>query len=972
MFYFSNGQKDKTGRYLRHGAAPSLPDFYNEAVDGLEIGPNVGSCGTAAYYRRRVIVQDIDSDPAWQSFLPLAQKANLRACWSEPIISSKGKVLGTFALYSRQCRLPDEQDIERIEWASGYARLAIERKQAQTALAESERFNRATLDSLSANVAVLDAHGTIVATNRAWKTFAESNQACLQTVSEGANYLEVCDRAAAAGDADAGAVASALRQVIAGDQDAWFLEYPCHSPEEQRWFYCRVGRFPTDGQVHVVVSHENISEMKLAQEQLSVSRARYEALSRVSPVGIILFDERGQCVEVNFRWSEMTGIAQEQAKGQGWVESIHPQDRDQFMGLWNQLLRTGERFQSEHRLRPRNGQSLWVICQADPITNSAGQISGYVRILTDVTEHKVIEQTLRCLSTEIASSRGTEFNATILARLSELSGCETVGLFDRVLADSEDSVKGALLDRGKFLTTDTFPITNSPHAKVLNDGQCLISNRAYTAFPQDRFIAGNRIEAFAAKELKGISGQPLGHLAVMSCQPFSYPRRVEAVLELFALAVGAEMEREFAERRLSSLFENLPDAIVIIDSEGVILQANRQVQTIFGWRATDLLRQPLQVLIPERHRELHRVQQRQFFNEASPRLMGRDREILHGLRRDGSEVPVQISLIPMETFEGRLVAAAVRDISKQHRDQLAIEEANAFTTTVIENVSGLFYVLDQEGRYVRWNQTLQDLLGVSPEEMAGRSALLSIHPDDQEMIANKITEVFTSGQAETEGRLILTNGVRDYVLNGRRLNIGGRLFLAGSGIDITDRKQAEEQVRRLNQTLEQRVNERTEALILANEQLSKASHAKSEFLAVMSHELRTPLNGILGMNQLLLTTELNDSQKEFVRASQASGELLLQLINDILDLSKIEAGKLELDFRPCSIKKFMEGVIQIMVHPAKKKGLELRCHITPQAQIVGLLDDTRMRQVLVNHSWTCVQRRSDLGRHLAVVAKCSR
>jgi two-component system, cell cycle sensor histidine kinase and response regulator CckA len=117
---------DEGGTRLRHGAAPSLPQFYNEAVDGLAIGKGMGSCGTAAFLRRRVVVEDIDPHPYWKNFQP-ARDAGLRSCWSEPVISSSGALLGTLAIYHREPQLPSEEEILLIESAAHLASIAIGR-----------------------------------------------------------------------------------------------------------------------------------------------------------------------------------------------------------------------------------------------------------------------------------------------------------------------------------------------------------------------------------------------------------------------------------------------------------------------------------------------------------------------------------------------------------------------------------------------------------------------------------------------------------------------------------------------------------------------------------------------------------------------------------------------------------------------------------------------------------------------------
>jgi PAS domain S-box-containing protein len=131
---------DPNGKQLRHGAAPHLPKTYTEAIDGAFIGPAVGSCGTAAFRAEQVIVSDIATDPLWTDFRELALTHSLRACWSTPIFSSEGKVIGTFALYYREPRSPSKQERETITHITHLAGVAIQRKLAETSRRESEAY----------------------------------------------------------------------------------------------------------------------------------------------------------------------------------------------------------------------------------------------------------------------------------------------------------------------------------------------------------------------------------------------------------------------------------------------------------------------------------------------------------------------------------------------------------------------------------------------------------------------------------------------------------------------------------------------------------------------------------------------------------------------------------------------------------------------------------------------------------------
>ena len=129
---------DDAGKRLLIGAAPSLPNFYNEAIDGVEIGDGVGSCGTAAFTNKRVIVEDIQNHPYWTTYKELADSAGLRACWSEPICSTQGEVLGTFAIYHGVVNQPTKADIALIEQSASLASIAIEKIKANLALKASD------------------------------------------------------------------------------------------------------------------------------------------------------------------------------------------------------------------------------------------------------------------------------------------------------------------------------------------------------------------------------------------------------------------------------------------------------------------------------------------------------------------------------------------------------------------------------------------------------------------------------------------------------------------------------------------------------------------------------------------------------------------------------------------------------------------------------------------------------------------
>jgi PAS domain S-box-containing protein len=138
---------DDDGKHLRHGAAPSLPKPYVEAINGGEIGPRAGSCGTAAYRTEPVFVSDIAADPLWEDFRDLALSNGLRACWSMPIMTAGRRVLGTFAMYHREPREPTVRDLALVDLITQTAALIISRERAEAALRQSEQRYRRLAES---------------------------------------------------------------------------------------------------------------------------------------------------------------------------------------------------------------------------------------------------------------------------------------------------------------------------------------------------------------------------------------------------------------------------------------------------------------------------------------------------------------------------------------------------------------------------------------------------------------------------------------------------------------------------------------------------------------------------------------------------------------------------------------------------------------------------------------------------------
>ncbi len=236
---------------------------------------------------------------------------------------------------------------------------------------------------------------------------------------------------------------------------------------------------------------------------------------------------------------------------------------------------------------------------------------------------------------------------------------------------------------------------------------------------------------------------------------------------------------------------------------------------------------------------------------------------------------------------------------------------------------------------ILWNDRCRELFGIPADEpLSFERFLRAIHPDDRQRVETRVKEGFSEKKGySNEYRALWPDGTVRWILSRGRVTLGPDghpVRLAGTAIDITERKAAEEAIR--------------ESEVKAIE----ASRAKSEFLAHMSHELRTPMNGILGLLQIMQKTPLNAQQSDHLRMMKQSGEALLYLINDILDLSRIEARQVTLEIRPFSLRDHVEVACQVITLRAQEKGLDLRCriHATTPDGLQG--DPLRIEQVLVN------------------------
>jgi formate hydrogenlyase transcriptional activator len=370
---------------LWHGAAPSLPKSYTKAIDGGVIGPAAGSCGTAAYRAEPVIVSDITTDPLWADYRDLALAHRLRACWSTPILSSEGKVLGTFAIYAREPRHPSAQHHKIIEQITHLASIAIERTRAEEKLRQSESELRQLIDAVPHHIFVLGPDGSRLYSNQVAREYHGLRPEDPQE-----------DRTAMFVHPDDRERVLAERQRLISRGAPYEMEARLLGKDGQyRWFLIR-GNPLRDANGRIVRwygTRTDIEDRKRAEEKLRQDERKLRRITDAIPQAISVLAPDGTILYANEVVLDYTGLSLEDVKADDFCARLfHPDDLERFRDERRQALSRGEPFEAELRARRKDGQYRWFLVRYNPLRDDEGRIIRWYATGTDIEERKQGEE----------------------------------------------------------------------------------------------------------------------------------------------------------------------------------------------------------------------------------------------------------------------------------------------------------------------------------------------------------------------------------------------------------------------------------------------------------------------------------------------------------------------------------------------------------------------------------------------------
>ncbi len=466
-----------------------------------------------------------------------------------------------------------------------------------------------------------------------------------------------------------------------------------------------------------------------------------------------------------------------------------------------------------------------------------------------------------------------------------------------------------------------------------------------------------------------IEGNVIGAFTLYAGDSDFFDTQIVALLDevtadlSFALeTMERDRRRREAERALehqAQIIRQVHDSIISTDLSGYITSWNPGAETLTGFSAEEAIGKHISIL--------YSPEDRQFLEEkiiAPLKTSGSHEAITRMYRKSGEEVLAHLSLSLLRDEHGEAMGMIgySMDITKSNRAEQALRESEERFRQMAENIEEMFWITDAD---------LSSILYVSPvyERILGRpcrelydnpwSFLDAVHPADQERVRTGVEEALRGSEWNQQYRIVRPDGSVRWVWD-RAFPVRdsqGRLWrFAGITQDITERKEAEEQIRKLNADLERRVAERTEELArvngeleLRNQEVERTNRMKSEFVAHMSHELRTPLNAIIGYSDLLgeePAGPLHPTYRRFVGNVREGARHLLQIVNDVLDLSKIDAGRIDLHRENLSATEALSEVLSVITPLAQIKSIAIENRVLEDVNIHA--DRIRFKQILYN------------------------
>ncbi|MBU6450311.1 MAG: PAS domain S-box protein [Cyanobacteria bacterium REEB67] len=688
-----------------------------------------------------------------------------------------------------------------------------------------------------------------------------------------------------------------------------------------------------------------VFERRIAKDLLSLQRAHEQIILDAIPALIFYKDRNNNIIRVNRAVSELHGYVPEEMVGLSCFD-LYPDEAVQYFQDDLEVMNSGiAKLGIVEPLVTRGGTKHWVVTDKIPYRDEHGETVGVLCFCSDITELKRVEEELKAAHADLedkVAARTRELNeANIFFTLSRDLFCisSVDGYFKKI--------NFAWVDKTGYSEEEllSIPFLDLVHP---DDREATIARMAILA---DGMPVANFENRYICKDGSIIwllwSGTPNTAREYVYACAYDITDRKKTESEMFDI---------------STALQNAVEGIAKVDINHCFLSANQSYASLHGINTEEIIDRSILDFVYSDDKAKFRKCFEDMLRQSKSEV-----ELL-GQTNEGDLFHEQVTLVKVINVNGDYDGYYIfnKDISARKVVEARLQQSEArFNQLAAHLPGGIYqYVRSRDGShsFPYISPGFGNILAVKPAEVMANAAVVfdMMHRDEiDELMRRQTFCTETLCDFEYEGRVNTARGMRWVRINSSpELLENGDVLFNGLMTDITDKKQAEEEIKKLNQDLSERVENLasvnkelellTRKLEIAFDAALEASKLKSEFVANISHEIRTPISAVIGMSELLLDTALTDEQKQFTNMVRDSAQSLLTIINDILDFSKVEAGRLDLEIVNFELLPMVEDSAELLAANARKKAINLLTLVDPSLPSALMGDPVRIRQILIN------------------------
>jgi len=848
---------DPAKQWLNQASGPNLPEEYLKLMEGgIPIGPIMGSCGTAAYRKERVIIPDIADSPLFESaeeVVNTTAKNSMLACWSQPILSSNGELLGTIANYSSKVGDPDPDDIRILEWSARIAAIAIERKQAEEALQESEdKFSKAFRSSPNTIAITTIKDGRFVEVNDSFTNITGyTREEVIGNTSKDINiWAQTKDR-------------DKMLGILKKDGRVYNHEFDFRikSGEIRTWLFSAelidIGNEPC--MISITI---DITELKRAEDAIKESEEKFSKAFHSSPEAISIASLKdGSFLEVNDSYTRMTGYSRKELIGHNASEFnmwVHTKQKERML----KKIRSREKMNNEeYEYRIKSGDIRTVLVSSEYLSLNDEPCALITN--TDITERKRTEEALResedkfnkafhasPIITAISSQRNhkyLEVNENFL-KFYGFTRDEVIGSTATELGiwgdiEERSRITEMIQKEGRVRDEEIYMRTKSGEIRVL-------------LFSVEKASIGGEL-CFVAMTVD-ITGR----------------KQAEEALRM-------------NEERFRLIADNATDLISRIQLTPTIKTdyVSPSCLRITGYKQDEFYNDPnlgLEMIHPE---------DREFFLKQAASDNKKDQKpiMVRLVRKDGQEIWIEQTQTVISNDNGEHVAMHLiaRDITERKQAEEALKESEEkFYKAFHSSPDAIAITSRIDDRFIEINNSYTRITGYTRQEIIGHNILEFNTSANEEDLKKTMRKIKKQGSVHNEERAFSTKEgkIRNGLFSVESINIGGEPCLLSVTTDITERKQVEEKLKKTLYDLEH-----------SSSQLAATNKELETFSYSVSHDLRSPLRSIDGFSQALLedyTESLDDTGKDYLNRLRTASQKMGELIDGLLKLSRLTRSEM--------------------------------------------------------------------------------